>query len=248
MIGRYEVIDFHGHHGPSDFYGMRDGPAHLLRVMDAAGIDRACLFNIFHPAARAAHHLLYDLIQEYPARFIGFAYASPLCGTMVRDVTEAIDQLGFRAIKIYPPAGDLLLTDACWHPLFEFANERGLTIITHTGVERSCEPKYLAPLAERFERVNFVAGHAGNVAPQRAQAIAAAKQYPNVYLETCSTFRCPGVIEQLVEEAGAHKVLYGSDLPLMDPRCQIGKIVTASIPEAARRLVLGENARRLLRL
>jgi len=43
-------------------------------------------------------------------------------------------------------------------------------------------------------------------------------------------------------------VLYGSDLPLMDPRSQIGKIITAQISDAAKRLVLGDNARRLLRL
>jgi predicted TIM-barrel fold metal-dependent hydrolase len=43
-------------------------------------------------------------------------------------------------------------------------------------------------------------------------------------------------------------VLYGSDLPLMDPRPQLGKIITARISNRDKRLILGENARRLLRL
>lgn len=90
--------------------------------------------------------------------------------------------------------------------------------------------------------------HTGNTPLERVQAIAAAQANPNVYLETCSTFRTPGVIEQLVNEAGADRVLYGSDLPLMDPRPQLGKIITAQIAPTAKRQILGENARRLLRL
>jgi predicted TIM-barrel fold metal-dependent hydrolase len=41
-------------------------------------------------------------------------------------------------------------------------------------------------------------------------------------------------------------VLFGSDVPLMDPRPQIGKIITARISDEAKRLALGGNAERLL--
>ena len=73
-----------------------------------------------------------------------------------------------------------------------------------------------------------------------------AQRYPNVYLETCSTFRTPGVIEELVEDAGADRVLFGSDISLMDSRPQLGKIITADITEEAKRMVCGGNAARLL--
>jgi predicted TIM-barrel fold metal-dependent hydrolase len=49
-----------------------------------------------------------------------------------------------------------------------------------------------------------------------------------------------------VNEAGADRVLFGSDMPLMDPRPQIGKIITADISDEAKQLILGDNARRLL--
>ena len=101
----------------------------------------------------------------------------------------------------------------------------------------------MAPL---FPHAYFVAGHSGNTPEGRAEAIAAALACPNVYLETCSTYRTPGAIEELVAGAGANRVLYGSDQPLMDPRPQIGKIITADIPEDAKRLIVGDNARRLL--
>ena len=49
-----------------------------------------------------------------------------------------------------------------------------------------------------------------------------------------------------MEEGGADRVLFGSDTPLMDPRPQLGKIITAQISDEAKRLALGGNAARIL--
>ena len=155
---------------------------------------------------------------------------------------------GFRAIKIYPPYTPFPLDDPAWNPIYEFAAERGLAIIAHTGGEPTAAPAQFGRAAERFPNARFVAGHSGNIEPYRSQAIAAAQRLPNYFLETCSTFRTIGVIEELVAKAGADRVLFGSDTPLMDPRPQLGKIITAAIDDDAKRLILGENARGLLGL
>ena len=249
MIDGAQVIDFHGHVGRWDRYGMVDEPERVLRAMDRAGVDRACVFNIFHPDGTTGNDLTARFVARHPERFTGFAYVSPLMPERVLpELERAIDHLGFAAIKLYPPFTPWPLNEAPWEPIYRFADERGLAIILHTGSEPQSLPKLIGDVAPRFPRANFVMGHSGNTPVERGQAIAVALSHPNVYLETCSTFRAPGVIEQLVEEAGAGRVVYGSDMPLMDPRSQIGKIITARIPEAAKRLVLGANACRLLRL
>lgn len=249
MIENTQVIDFHGHVGHWDRFRMYDDAKQLLHAMDAVGIDVACLFNIFHPDGTTGNSLTASFIAQHPDRFVGFAYVSPrLPERMVPELTRAIDELHFVAIKLYPPYAEWDLHEPIWHPIYEFANERGLTVLFHTGPEPHSAPQLIAQIAPRYPNANFVAGHAGNVPPYRAQAIAVAQAHPNVYLETCSTYRAPGVIEQLVNEAGADRVLYGSDMPLMDPRAQIGKIITAEISDEAKRLVLGGNAMRLLNL
>ncbi len=249
MIDGTQIIDFHGHVGRWDRYGMLDEPALLLHAMDAAGIDRSCVFNIFHPDGTTGNDLTARFVAQHPDRFIGFVYVSPLLpATMLPELGRAIDQLHFAAIKLYPPYTPWPLNEAPWAPIYEFANARGLAVIFHTGPEPQSLPKFVGEIAPYYPNANFVVGHAGNTPIERAQAIAAAQAHPNVYLETCSTFRNPGVIEQLVTEVGADRVLFGSDLPLMDPRPQIGKIITARISDAAKRLVLGDNARRLLQI
>jgi hypothetical protein len=249
MIDGAQVIDFHGHVGRWDRYGMIDEPARILHAMDAAGVDRACVFNIFHPDGTTGNDLTARFVARHPERFIGFAYVSPLMPErMLPELSRAFDVLGFAAIKLYPPSTPWSLNEAPWEPIYRFANERKLAVILHTGSESQSLPKLVGQIAPRYPGANFVMGHSGNTPVERGQAIAAAQAHPNVYLETSSTFRTPGVIEQLVNEAGASRILYGSDLPLMDPRSQLGKIITAQIPDAAKRQIVGENARRLLRL
>lgn len=248
MIDGTTVIDFHGHTGRWEYLGMVDNPDTMLRAMDAVGIDRACLFNIFHPDGTRANDVTAAFVSQNPDRFIAFAYVCPLLpDRMVPELERATDKLGFSAIKIYPTYTPYRLNHPAWHPVYQFAHDRELVVISHTDPATS-EPKYLGEAAALFPKANFVAGHAGNAEPARRQAIEACQRSTNFYVETCSTYRTPGVIEELVSEAGADRVLYGSDMPLMDPRSQIGKIITADISDDAKRMVLGENARRLLKL
>jgi uncharacterized protein len=249
MIEGQHVIDFHGHVGRWDRYGMIDNPAKILHALDKAAIDRACVFHIFHPNGSTSNDLTARFVAQHPDRFIGFAYVSPtMPERMIPELSRAMDELHFAAIKLYPPYTPWSLNEAPWEPIYRFANARGLAIIFHTGPEPQSLPKFVGDIAPHYPHANFVIGHAGNTPPERAQAIAAAQANSNVYLETSSTFRTPGVIEQLVNEAGADRVLYGSDLPLMDPRPQLGKIITAQLSEKAKRQILGENALRLLNL
>ena len=243
------IIDFHGHVGRWDGLDMADDPNTMLNAMDRAGIDLSCLFNIFHPDGRTGNDLTAAFVARHPDRFIGFAYACPLWPEdPTAELKRAIDELGFKAIKIYSPYTPYPLDHPAWDPVYGFADERGLAIIAHTGGEATSSPEQLGRAAPRFPNAKFVAGHAGNAEPFRGQAIAAARARPNFYLETCSTFRTPGVVEELVSKAGADRVLFGSDVPLMDPRPQLGKIITADIDAEAKRLVLGANAHRLLKL
>ena len=55
-----------------------------------------------------------------------------------------------------------------------------------------------------------------------------------------------GAVEMAVRELGAQRVVYGSDAAGRSFATQLGKVMGAEIPEPARRLILGENLRRML--
>ena len=75
----------------------------------------------------------------------------------------------------------------------------------------------------------------------------ATHELPEIYLETCGRTR-PGAIDYVVDRVGADRVLFGTDMPLLDGAQQIAKIVMAGISAEEKQKILGLNAKRLLNL
>ena len=71
---------------------------------------------------------------------------------------------------------------------------------------------------------------------------------PTVYLETCGSGGTYNGVKAAVDGAGADRVLFGTDMPLLDARHQIAKVTTANISDEAKQRVLGLNAIELLGL
>ena len=250
MIDTMRVIDFHAHLGRWPKVGMAHSPDRLIAIMDRSGVDRACLFNIFHGRAAQGNDEVAEVQRRYPERVIGFAFVTPHYPEEVApELARAFDRLGLHGIKIYPGYAGKPLSDPCWDPVFRFAEQRRVPVLSHSWVGPGlCGPDLFAAVAERFPDLTLVLGHAGGTAEGRQQAMAAARTHPNLYLEIASSYRDDGSIEAMVEGVGADRVLFGSDLPLMDPRIHIGRVLCASIDEEAKAQILGGNAARLLGL
>ena len=249
------IIDFHGHVGGFDRIGGRQDVEEMLRVMDLAEIDKACLFNIFHTDAAKANDLTAAFVAAHPNRFIGFLFVTPHYPEEMQDeMIRATDELGLKGIKIYPPYFNRSVEDPAWDPIFAFAQERGLPVISHTDGDiplvnpNRGEPSMFIQWAEKYPKARIVLAHGGNNPNGRRSCVRAAQRCPNIHIETCTTWRHFRAIEELVEGADEDRVLYGSDMPIMDPRIQMGRIHAANISDRARQKILGENAARLLGL
>ena len=127
MIGGIEVIDFHGHAGLWDGVGMVDDVDTMVAAMDAVGVDRSCVFGIFHLDGRQGNDRAAAIIAARPERFIGFAYVSPLMpDSMLDELTRAVDRLGFRALKLYAPHTPYKISDQEWDPDLRFCGLAGV--------------------------------------------------------------------------------------------------------------------------
>jgi hypothetical protein len=56
-----------------------------------------------------------------------------------------------------------------------------------------------------------------------------------------------GAIERMVNDVGANRILFGSDMPWVDSAMEILKIRTLDINQKEKALILGENLQGLLR-
>ena len=72
------------------------------------------------------------------------------------------------------------------------------------------------------------------------------RELPNVTIDLAGFDPTAGVVEMAVRELGARRILYGSDVPGRSFASQLAKVLGADISDTDRRLILGENLRRLL--
>jgi hypothetical protein len=104
-------------------------------------------------------------------------------------------------------------------------------------------PADLAELARRHPDASLICAHTGADWERGIRAIRGAK---NIWAEVCGSDPTAGMVEMAVRELGAERVIYGSDFPGRSFASQLAKVYSADIPEPARRLILGDNLRRLL--
>jgi len=247
------VIDFHAHAGRWGNRAVDDDPEKFIATMDAAGVDKANINCIYYGDAWRGNDIVAWFVEQYPDRFIGVAYVTPhYPEEVIGELERAFDVLGLISLKVYPTYYGKPIDDPGYFPIFEWCNERGVTMMSHSSFANEDDtltlPRKFIALAQQFPKMNWVLGHSGNARPGQIQAVEAAQACPNIYLETCSSFGDHETIKFLVEGAGEDRVLFGSDMPLMDARGMVGRIVTADISEEAKRKVLGLNAIKLLGL
>lgn len=101
-------------------------------------------------------------------------------------------------------------------------------------------------LAEKYPRVRWVVAHCASDFATADMAIACAERHSNVYLEITLTPTFGGIIDYLVDGAGSDRVVYGSDLPMRDPRQQFGWVVFSRLSFEQKCDVLHRNAMRII--
>lgn len=239
------IIDAHVHVGRASYLGLNATPEQLLRLADDAGIDRlfcthcAALFYDMKEGNRA----LYGMLCQYPDRLIG--YISIPSGRHGREALEEIERgvsdYGMKGLKIYSTT-EVPISEPYTVEMIAKAAELGIPILAHS-TPWACEQ-----VAAEVPEAKLIMAHMGNTAIARGDwnwAIAAARRYPNIYLDTSGSTVDLGYLEAAVEAVGAERVIFGSDLPLFDAPFALAKTWDAEIDEEARRLILGGNIARL---
>jgi hypothetical protein len=134
-------------------------------------------------------------------------------------------------------------------PFVRRATELKAVIFQHTWLKVAgndpgeSTPMNLAALAKRHPDASIICGHTGG---DWERGIRAIRPYPNVAADLAGSDPTAGYTEMAVRELGADRVLYGSDVGGRSFASQLGKVFGADIPEAAKKLILGENLKRLL--
>jgi len=236
----------------------------LLASMDEAAIDKSVVLGFawseLEPCVQHNDYLL-EAAARSGGRLIPFCTIQPQAGNDAFREMERCARAGARGLGELRPdnQGYRLEEGAAAEVLAEAALRHGLVLLFHVSepVGHAYPGKAGLSVASFYR---FVAGHGGQpvvgahwggglpfyaLMPEERQALA------DAYFDTAATplLYEPTVYRQAVHLVGAERILFGSDFPLIGQRRQrqvIEDVFPADDP--ARALILGENARRLLRL
>ncbi len=221
--------------------------AECVRRLDEAGIEKGVVMTIVDAPEVNPHAL--ELIAEacaaFPGRLEAFARIHPWYGDEAVALLErAIGELGFKGLKLHPVTTIAHPAEEDTLRLIRAAAAHDAPTLFHCGDEPLATPLAIARAAEACPEATVILGHMGGYF-HVDEAIAVAERHSNLILET-SAMPYPAKVREAVERIGAERVLYASDGPACSPRIEVEKVRLADLDPAAERLVLGENAARLL--
>lgn len=246
------IVDAHAHLAYyKNFHIPDNGADGLVRAMDALGIDYICVSS--HAAIssdfRLGNDLVHQAMESFPDRILGYCVVNPnFPHEAPGEIRRCIDGFGMRGFKVHPELhGNYPLDGPNYRSMWEFANERGLPILTHTYFAGDSLGR-LGDLAAKYPGVPLLVGHSGfDLGLEDAAALA--RSLPNVYLDLCGQpLSHEGVVPFLVDKAGVDRLLFGSDMPFISGSHQLGALVFSAISREDKTAILGRNAARILRL
>ncbi len=248
----YKVIDFHTHMGLEYclYYPDHDADS-MVKTMDECNVE----FIVSSPCedlfdGDSTRRQITDAMKRYPERIKGYYCVNPTLGADPEEIRKSFrENPGFVGLKFLPDYHRTPLTSSTYAPVMELANEHRMLVLSHTwGVSmngESCNSaSEVVGILEKHPNITFIMGH--SIQGQVDLAIEIAKTYPNAYLDLCDTCRLNGVVEKMVSRAGAEKVIFGTDAPMQSHNFQLGCVIGARISDAEKRLILRENALRIL--
>lgn len=252
------MLDAHCHilhengEGAGGYLMYRGDGAGLVENMDGLGIKTAAIMSWAGPVAGdplESNDIVARAVAGYPGRFLGVVYIAPTHlseSELMSEVKFRVEKQGFVALKPYHRTG-LKYNDPLYLPCWDYANEKGLYALLHTG-GKAGGMDVVAGLAQKYQNVQWVVAHSGGSYEMARRVVAVMKERANVWAELTLTPVTNGVIEMMVLEAGDDRILFGTDAPMRDPRQQFGWVVWSDLPVNSRRRILGENFQRLLNM
>ncbi|MFH1652041.1 MAG: amidohydrolase family protein [Chloroflexota bacterium] len=231
----------------------------LLARMDGDGVDRAVITNYGWTdpeLLKETNDYIREAVVRFPERLVGF------CAVPLDSPENAVAEIERCAGPGIKGVGELRLDlasanlPATLPPVIAALRHHGLLLLLHVSEpvghdypgKGSATPERLYPLLARFPEQTFICAHWGGGLPFYALMPEVKAGLSNVYFDTAASpfLYQPGIYRAVNDIVGAEKILFGSDYPLLPPSRYFREIQAAALTDAARKLILGENARRLL--
>lgn len=239
------------------------GASRLLKVMGRDGVDHAVVMGMgwsdFDVAVEANDYLI-EAVCSNPNRLTGFASVNPAWGDAAVAEAQRCTEAGLRGIgELHPDTQGIDITDpATMAPVMDLARERSLPVLVHCSEpaghkypgKGATTPDKVWQFIQNFPHNVIICAHWGGGLPFYSLMPEVGAALSNVYFDSAASpflYRAD-IYPTVASLVGAERILFATDYPLMPPSRPLAEVSGLPLTEDGRRMILGENAERLLGL
>jgi predicted TIM-barrel fold metal-dependent hydrolase len=200
-------------------------------------------------------------------RLLPFINTPPLLGSedMANEVSRCVNQ-GAKGLKMHPGFYKSSPDDKLWWPTYEVCQSMKIPILADStwiegekpGEEFGRPSNFLSMLSS-FPNLTLIMAHLGSA--YWDERVEISKQYDNVFFDTSQGFAAPDRITmnsirrlaeqdavRIIRKIGVERIMFGSDGPYLDWLPQLEQILRCNLTEKEKRMILSENAKRILNI
>jgi len=230
-----KIIDVHGHLGRWPFPIAAESARDALVLMDRCGIER-CIFSsalaIVHDMRVGNQELENEIRGE--ERLLAYVVLNPNDVAASREEMDTYYQNPqFVGAKIHMAYSRQSSVSDGMRSLLEEVRRRGKPVLIHPSGDLGA----LCKACTQTEGLAVIIAHGGG-----REGMEIAARTPNICLEFCSSFPARDKIEEAFRRVDNSRLLFGTDLTLIDPALTLGMVMDAEISDEQRRRMLWDNA------
>lgn len=262
------VIDFHTHIFPDKIAektiqhlehvggitAATDGTlTGLLASMEQCGVDMSVILPVATKPSQfeSIQKFAKSINTQYAGRLISFGGIHPDCEDYKKEL-DTIKELGFKGIKIHPDYQGVMIDDIRFMRIIEYANDLGLIILTHAGVDIGlpepvhCPPKKMRKVIDAIKPEKMVLAHYGGWSQWEEVYEYLAGEH--VWLDTAFIYDYISEEQflKILKKHGSDKILFATDSPWSDMAKGVNWIQRLPLPQSVTEEILSGNAKRLL--
>ncbi len=264
MFNDYYIIDAHCHiypekiaeravRGTGDFYGetmiCKGTVSDLAVEAKAAGIDHCIVQSVATTPkqVKSINEFIAGEVKAAGGFFTGLGTLHPDSEDQKGDVDHLVE-LGLKGVKLHPDIQKFKLDDYRCLKIYELCEERGLTMLLHTGDNRYdySNPNRLIPILTTYTNLTVIGAHFGgwSIWDEASRKLCGIE---NFYVDCSSSMPWlePDTTREIIRRYGADRVLFGTDYPMWRPKDEIEAFLKLGLDENENRSILNMNAKKL---
>lgn len=264
------IIDFHTHIFPdkiaarsiealskvSGVTAATDGTLNgLLASMERSGVDMSVIMPVVTKTSQfeSVNTFAAKVNEQYAGRLLSFGGIHPDSEDYKAELNR-IKELGLPGIKLHPDYQGVMIDDVRYMRIIEYANELGLIILVHAGIDIGlpepvhCPPDKARKVLDAIKPEKLVLAHMGGW--KQWEQVYEYLAGENVYMDTAFTFDYISMdaFMNILQVHDREKILFATDSPWSDAAIDIE--VVKALPMAPQEIenILANNAKKLLKI